>query len=234
LRGSADSVRWLGSGRYEIRDFKTGVTLDEYGQIKGGIVLQLHAYGLLLLECLPGAEVRLVVDDGQEREVPFDLEERQRAKETIISMTASMPKAGSVAVDDLARPGIGCVTCSIRHVCSAYRATAPIWWKHYPTGVDRLPNDVWGTALEVTGEGDVDVILRDDAGRRIRVDGVAARHQISSSLVERQIWLFGLEATGATRGFDGSRFHPRAFHELPRDRMERRAWALHVFETSND
>jgi len=86
--------------------------------------------------------------------------------------------------------------------------------------------------LDVVGDGRVDVILRDEAGRRVRVDGVDARHGVSSALVGKSIWFFGLEATGATRGFDGGRFHPRSLHELPRDRMERRAWALHVFGES--
>jgi hypothetical protein len=83
--------------------------------------------------------------------------------------------------------------------------------------------------VEVVGESRVDVVLRDDAGRRVRIDGLDPRHGITSTLVGNRIWFFGLEATGATRGFDGTRFHPRSFHELPRDRLERRAWALHVF-----
>jgi hypothetical protein len=84
-------------------------------------------------------------------------------------------------------------------------------------------------SLDVIGEGRVDVVLRDAAGRRVRIDGLDPRHGLTSVLVGKSVWFFGLEATGATRGFDGGRFHPRAFHELPRDRMERRAWALHVF-----
>ena len=83
--------------------------------------------------------------------------------------------------------------------------------------------------MEVLGTGRVDVVLRDDAGRRVRIDGLDPRHGITSSQIGKRMWLFGLEATGATRGFDGARFHPRSFHELPRDRMERRAWALQVF-----
>jgi hypothetical protein len=74
--------------------------------------------------------------------------------------------------------------------------------------------------------------LKDDAGRRVRVDGLDVRHGVTPKAVGRRIWLFGLEATGPTRGFDGARFHPRSFHELPRDRLERRAWALDVFGES--
>jgi len=41
--------------------------------------------------------------------------------------------------------------------------------------------------------------------------------------------MFNLESSGAGRDFDGHRFHPRAFHEHPRDRRERRAWRLQVY-----
>lgn len=183
----------------------------------------------MLLERRPGCEVRLVVDDGAEREVPFNADARRRAKRVLEDLLEAMPPAGPATADELAAPGKGCWGCAVRHVCPAYRATAPKWWRQYPEGVGRLSNDTWGTALEVIGDGRVDIVLRDEAGRRVRVDGVDIRHGVSSALVGKRIWFFGLEATGATRGFDGGRFHPRSFHELPRDRMERRAWMLHVF-----
>lgn len=234
LRGKADRIRRLGPRMLEVRDFKTGATLDEHGEIKESIALQLQAYGLLLLESQRGTDVRLVVDDGEEREVPFDFDARRKATDEVMRITGSMPPAGLASAEELAHPGSSCLACSVRHVCPAYRANAPAWWKQYPSGIDRLSNDVWGTVLEVLGEGRVDLVLRDDAERRVRIDGLGDRHGITSSFAGKRIWLFGLEATGATRGFDGARFHPRSFHELQRDRMERRAWALQVFlETEN-
>lgn len=229
LRGKADRIRQLGPNSFEVRDFKTGVTLDEYGEVKAEIALQLWAYGFMLLERRPGCEVRLVVDDGSEREVPFDLGARTRAKRALQELIEVMPPAGPSAAGTLAVPGKGCWGCDARHVCPAYRASAPEWWLQYPETIDRLSNDTWGTVVEIIGDGRVDVLLRDDAGRRVRVDGVDSRHGVVSELIGKRIWFFGLEATGATRSFDGARFHPRSFHELPRDRMERRAWALHVF-----
>ncbi|KYG06935.1 hypothetical protein BE21_31965 [Sorangium cellulosum] len=214
---------------FEVRDFKTGATLDGRGEVKEEIALQLRAYGLMLLERRPGADVRLVVDDGEEREIPFDTEARRVATDVLRRIADAMPRPGVARTEELAAPGKSCWGCPIRHVCPAYRASAPDWWKQYPAGIERLSNDVWGTVLEVLGEGRVDVILRDDARRRVRIDGLDPRHGITSRLVGNRIWFFGLEATGATRGFDGTRFHPRSFHELPRDRLERRAWALHVF-----
>ncbi len=229
LRGKADSVRQIGSREFEVRDFKTGVVLDEHGEVKSAIALQLWAYGFMLLERRPSSEVRLVVDDGSEHEVVFDAAARVRARGVLEEMLQSMPPQGASTTDELAVPSKGCWGCQVRHVCPAYRSTAPRWWKQYPDGLDRISNDIWGTVLEVIGEGRVDVVLRDEAGRRVRVDGVDARHGVSSVFVGKRIWFFGLEATGATRGFDGARFHPRSFHELPRDRMERRAWSLQVF-----
>lgn len=229
LRGKADRVRQLGSREFEIRDFKTGVALDDRGEVKPEIALQLWAYAFMLLERRPGCDVRLVVDDGAEREVAFDADARTRAKRVLDELLEGMPPVGPSTAGKLADPGKGCWGCQVRHVCPAYLAAAPQWWRQYPDRVDRLPNDVWGTVLDVVGEGRVDVVLRDAAGRRVRIDGLDPRHGLTSVLVGKNVWFFGLEATGATRGFDGGRFHPRSFHELPRDRMERRAWALHVF-----
>ncbi len=148
LRGKADRIQRLGPRILEVRDFKTGATLDEQGEIKEGIALQLQAYGLLVLEAQPGADVRLVVDDGEEREVPFDAEARRKAMDEVMRITSSMPPAGHASAEELPRPGTSCLGCSVRHVCPAYRAHAPAWWKQYPSNIDRLSNDVWGTALE--------------------------------------------------------------------------------------
>ena len=229
LRGQADRIRQIGTREFEVRDFKTGAVLDEQGEIKREIAIQLQAYGLLLLERRPGAEVRLVVDDGEEREVPFDPETRRAIKDELGRLTGSMPPAGPASANQLASTGRSCFSCPVRHVCPSYRADAPNWWRQYPSGVERLSSDVWGTVQEVVGEGRVDLVLRDEAGRRVRIDGLDDRHGITQVCLGTRLWFFGLEATGAARGFDGARFHPRSFHELPRDRLERRAWALQMF-----
>jgi RecB family exonuclease len=156
LRGKADRIRQLGPRVFEVRDFKTGATLDDQGEIKGGIALQLQAYGLMLLERRPGAEVRLVVDDGEEREVPFDAEARRIARDMLRGILDDMPPAGPTPAEELAVPGKSCWGCPIRHVCPAYCANAPAWWKQYPAGVERLSNDIWGMVLEVLGQNRVD------------------------------------------------------------------------------
>ena len=75
----------------------------------------------------------------------------------------------------------------------------------------------------------MDVTLEDSAGRRVRIDRLAHRHGITASYVGRVLWLFDLESPVPGRDFKGHRYHPRVFHELPRDRRERRAWGAQVF-----
>ncbi len=230
LRGSADRVRLVGHRQIEVRDFKSGVTLTEDGTIKEDIVLQLQAYGLLVLEQRPGFEVRLVVDDGTEREIPFDNNSRSEARARLERITGSMPRAGQVSAASVARAGQSCWGCPVRHVCSSYREIAPHWWKRQPSDIDRLPSDTWGTVIESSESGTV--VLRDFADRRVRISCIDARHGVISP--GERAFFFGLESSGLTRGFDGARYHPRSFHELPRDRLDRRAWSLNIFLETGD
>jgi len=228
LRGRADLVRRIDQDVFEVRDYKSGGVLDGDGEVKREIALQLQAYGLLVLEREPRATVRLIVDDGTDREVEFGPEAQAEAAEAIMAITTIMPLPAIVPVATLARPGDACWGCPIRHICSAYRGQAPEWWTRYPPELSSAPLDVWGQVLEHrAGEGQV-IVLRDGANRRVRVTGVDSRHGLSDS-VGKQLWFFGLEATGASRGFDGTRFHPRSFHEQPRDALERRAWTTVVY-----
>lgn len=228
LRGRADLVRRVEGNVLEVRDYKTSGVLDGNGEVKSDIALQLRAYGLLVLEREPRATVRLIVDDGTDREVEFGPDEQADAEATISAVTAGMPPAGIVSAAALAMPGDACWGCAIRHTCPAYRAQAPSWWTNYPPELSSAPLDTWGDVLERReGAGQV-LVLRDAASRRVRVSGVDPRHGLANAIGKR-IWFFGLAATGSSRGFDGTRFHTRSFHELPRDTLERRAWATMAF-----
>jgi hypothetical protein len=232
LGGQADRVRALGAHSYEIRDYKSGNAVDNDGEVKPAIQIQLRAYGLLVLELDPKASVRLVVDDGGERDVAFDATAQAQAREEILDIVARVPPPGTVDARDLARPGAGCHGCPIRHVCPAYREAAPAWWRSIPSDVQRVPDDIWGTLTEVLSNPEtlrVDLLLADVAGRRVRIDGLDARHDAAGIPTRSRVWLFGLQATGRPRGYDGKRFHPRVFHELPRDAHERRAWSTILF-----
>jgi hypothetical protein len=230
LKGTADRIRRIGPAAYEIRDYKTGATLDADGGIRAEIVLQLQAYGLMFLENAPaGSGLRLIVDDGTDREVPFGPEDRAAARATLGQIMDAMPGPGDTPAQALASPGAACWRCSFRHGCGPYLAAAPRWWKDRPDAFEGIPSDVWGQVTELRGDGPVDVVLLDDAGRRVRIRGVHDRHGLTPEAVGQRLWFFGLMASGVTQGFDGTRFHPRTFHELPRDRKEHRAWALMLF-----
>jgi hypothetical protein len=233
LGGQADRIRKVGSHAYEVRDFKSGTVLDDAGEVKAAIQLQLRAYGLIVLDLDPMASVRLVVDDGDERDVAFDAAAQVQAREEVLRIVERVPPPGAVEAKRLATPGAGCLGCSIRHVCLAYREAAPTWWRSYPGDVERVPDDIWGTTIEVIPQRDassVDMLLTDAAGRRVRVDALDGRHGARRFPAGSRVWLFGLQATGRSRGYDGKRFHPRVFHELPRDALERRAWSALVLE----
>lgn len=230
VKGRADRVRRLSADTYEIRDFKSGAVLDDDGGVEESIALQLQAYGLMFLEAEPGAKVVLVVDIGKEISVAFDEAARGRARDRIEALLESVPAAGRHALAKITKPGTDCLGCLARHQCKAYIAQAPSWWLAYPEKGERVSHDSWGTVTAAShGVGGVDVTLEDAAGRRIRIDRLDRRHGITASHIGRVLWLFDLESSGPAMNFKGQRFHPRVFHELPRDRRERRAWRAQVF-----
>lgn len=230
LKGRADRIRRVAAESYEIRDYKSGAVLDDDGEVKESIALQLQAYGLMFLEAMPSAEVMLIVDVGREIHVGFDQATRARARERIEALLAPVPEEGHYPMESLAKPGADCLGCRIRHRCRAYLTQVPTWWLAYPDKSARIPYDSWGTVQAVNaGAGGTDVMLEDAAGRRVRVDRLAHRHGITASSVGRALWLFDLESPGPGRDFKGNRYHPRVFYELPRDRRDRRAWGAQVF-----
>ena len=229
LRGSADRVRRMSANEFEIRDFKSGSIFADDGAIKLEIKLQLQAYGLMVVERHPRAVVRLLVDDGHEHEVEFNAAAREEARRTIMSITNTVPQAGLVETSELTSPGPGCWGCSVRHVCNAYRTAAPGWWNEYPVDLPTISRDTWGTVSEIRAGPTVDAVVRDAAGRRVRIDRLDTRHGIAHVDIGQKLWMFDLESTVVSRDFSGNRFHPRGFHELPRDRRERRAWRLQIY-----
>jgi RecB family exonuclease len=230
LRGRADRISRVGRNAFEIRDYKTGSVLDEAGRVKEEVALQLRAYGLMILEHHPTASVRLIVDDGLDHEVEFDEAARIAALKAIEDIVARMPAAGILQIDRTARPGAGCFGCRVRHICPPYRAAAPRWWAEYPAEINRIPNDTWGSVVEIVHTSNtVQVMLMDEAGRRVRIDGLERRHGLTDGLIPERVLFFELEASGPARDFNGRKFHPRSFHEIARDRRERRAWNTQSF-----
>jgi hypothetical protein len=230
LRGKPDLIRFRGPANLEIRDFKSGLIWQEDGKLKASIALQMHAYGLLIAEREPGTTIKLVVDDGEAIEVPFDHETRTRARNRIDGLFLGLEAGRRVNAGELASPGSDCSMCAIRHLCPAYRAAAPLWWRALPQDLERIPEDTWGniTAVE-TGSFGVRVRLTDAAGRSVQIDSLSPRHGFEFDDIGRSVWFFGLTVRGHGRSPDGIRFQPHNFFEFPRDGRDRRAWALEVF-----
>jgi len=204
--------------------------LDDDGEVKDSVALQLQAYGLMFLEARPGAELVLVVDVGNDIRVAFDSAARDRTRERIEAVLTLFPTAGLHSMGELATPGPDCLGCGVRHRCSSYLAQAPSWWLAYPDTSARISYDNWGTITAMNeGADGINVTLENAAQRPVRIDRLDRRHGLTSAHLGRTIWLFELESPGSGRNFKGQRYHPRVFHELPRDRHERRAWGAQVF-----
>jgi len=230
LRGKPDLVRRRSPKDIEIRDFKSGVIWQGDGRLKESIVLQMYAYGLLIDERERGAEIELVVDDGEGVAVPFDRENRVRVRNMFAGLLSGLEAGKRVNAEELASPGADCGTCAIRHLCPAYRAAAPLWWRTFPKASERIPHDTWGsiTGVETSSSG-VRIRLADAAGRSVQIDNLDARHGFGTDDVGRYVWFFGLTVRGYGRSPDGIRFQPHNFFELPRDGGDRRAWTVEVY-----
>lgn len=229
LRGAADRVRKVDGNTVEIRDYKTGEIFEYDGSLKPAIVIQMQAYGLMAMESSGVTDVHLIVDDGDEHELPFTRDIQAEARERLVAIVEQLPEAGLQQAMDFASPGSDCFGCAIRHTCAAYLNVAPSWWKSYPASVDRLPHDTWGELVDIHQGSSNTVLLKDEAGRRVRIDGVDKRHGIQPESIGRKFYFFNLQATGSCRDFGGRRFHPSSFHEHARDSSERRAWSAEVF-----
>lgn len=230
LHGRADRIDREPDGVWVVRDYKTGSSLGPDGEIRGDYAFQMQCYGLMIRDEAPGSTVRLIVDDGEEHEVPFDMEVESHVRKRVGALVAAMPPAhATVAATSLAKPGAACAICSFRLSCASYRDAAPCWWRECPEGVDRIPGDTWGNVVSVTAKGTMSLILEDVAGRRVSVARLDARHELEGIEPGLPLWLFALNASGRGRRPDGRRYYPRNFYEMPRDRWERRAWGATVY-----
>ena len=230
LRGRPDVVRWLGYNRLEVRDFKSGAIVDADGNMMESIRLQLWAYGLMILDEFPKVIVELIVDDGADHRIPFGQTEQRIAADQISEKLRGLSVDAEMSSAEIARPGQACVSCGIRHICSAYKTAAPEWWRSVPDGMKQLPNDSWGTLLEIEERDEsMRVRIEDVARRTVAIDTLSHRHGISTDSLGKPFAFFNLAPRGRSRSPDGIAFHPHNFYELPRDNYERRAWSAEVF-----
>jgi hypothetical protein len=226
LTGRADLVE-REPGKVTIRDLKTGRVLDDDAKILPHVERQMRLYGLMARRVWPDAEVRLVVDDGTEREVSFQKDEEDTLVNWLDAVLARLPSDETLATDSLATPGEACEGCAHRHLCPAYRSAAPQFWR--TDTVFRLPLDTWGELVNIAPRpnSQCDLTLADAANRIVKIFGVLEARVSELSTGDR-VWLFGLR-TRDRRGGPESWRHPRNFFEIADDDPFARAWALQTF-----
>jgi RecB family exonuclease len=228
LRGRADLIERTG-GDVVVRDLKTGRVVTNDGDVLPHIERQLRLYGAMAHALWPSARVSLVVDHGTEREVAFAPEHEADVLTWLSDVLRRLPPDWEMEAEPLATPGVACEGCGQRHVCPAYRRSAPDHWRAEASV--RMPLDTWGEVLNIMVRhgGTVDLTLRDAAGRIVKVFGLAA-FRVFSIQPGDEIWLFGLRTRDRRGGVETSR-HPHNFFEVADDDMFARAWTLEVFGT---
>jgi RecB family exonuclease len=225
IAGRADVVE-RSRGQVTIRDLKTGRVTEADGAVRPHLARQLRVYGLMARRQAPAAVVRLVVDDGTERDVPFGPHEEAETETWVKATVARVPSGVPVAAERLARFGPACDGCGFRHVCPEYRRRAPEAGRSGAT--HRLPLDTWGTLAEVGGAGDRRRLrLVDAAGRSVSVTGLLPA-RTTEWVAGQRVYLFGLRTRDRHVGQDVVR-QPLNFHETTVDDRHDRAWALAAF-----
>jgi hypothetical protein len=226
LKGRIDLVE-RNANEIRIMDLKSGSTFDADGEIKPNIALQLLIYGVMAQTLDPGALIFLVINNGTEHPVPFDLETLEQTKEWLCSMVSSLVPGTIAYAEDYATVGPDCRWCGIRHRCERYLRDAPNLWTREMEW--RLPMDTWGTleALLPKSNGLNDLTLLDAGGRHVKVFNVRETHLKELSL-RKKLWLFEVASSRpALRG--NSWRHPLNFYEIDESDISNRAWSLQVF-----
>jgi hypothetical protein len=231
LMGRSDRIRRGGGGSLTITDFKTGQIFGTDGAILESIQRQLFLYALLAEEGAPGAAIQLAVESPVGRfDLEWNVDSRARAHAIITQITARLPAGAIVRAAETARPGEECRRCSLRPACAAYLNAAPLWWKELPFDLTAPPTDTWGTlVLMNTTDNRSTIEILDDADRRVKITGLRFQPGFERLSPSDRIYAFSLEATGGGKGWDGTRFHPHTFHEIPPDRHSKRAWSATLF-----
>lgn len=225
LRGRADVIQ-RAAGNVVIRDLKTGRVLTNDGEVLPHIERQMRLYGTMAHALWPSAQVSLVVDHGIEREVGFSRDHETDVLAWLSDVLVRLPPESEVDAEALATPGEACEGCAHRHICPAYRKSAPSFWLGEVPA--RMPLDTWGEVVTIGARGDLaDITLRDAAGRIVKVFGLAT-FRVSSTQPGDAMWLFGLR-TQDKRGGPESWRYPRNFFEVPDDDPYARAWTVQSF-----
>jgi RecB family exonuclease len=229
LKGRADRISRLPDGTIEVRDHKTGEIFDTSGALDASVQDQLRCYGLMLLESDSTSTIRLVVDDGDDHEIPFTTTDRRKLKRRLTELGQELPAGSQMIAANLASPGKACLSCPFRHRCRAYLDTEPRMWaasKH-----PAIPRDTWGKVIghSVDANSTFGIVLRDAAGRSIRVDRLDTARWSMPPDIGTYLWAFNLESPISRSRARAANLHPAVFHECPADSTQNRAWSLQLY-----
>jgi RecB family exonuclease len=209
LSGRPDLIELDEDGTHHITDFKTGNLLDRAGKPKEDYALQMRLYALMLQEIDESARVRLWLEGSARVEIPWNEGHAEETLEQLLSVIKQLPTGRVLSANSFARTGTQCGSCRIRHRCSRYRNVAPVWWTEKSSRVKVAPFDIWGDvqAVAAEGEGPVEMLLLDAAGRQVRVAGICAQ---DVRLGDR-VWFFDLQPTQRLP-HHGLFVHPQNLH----------------------
>jgi hypothetical protein len=232
LTGRIDRIVRGRNGETEIVDYKTKLKLDALGDVPKEVRIQLELYGLLVAmhEHGPSIRLRVSVIGGGEFQVPLGDQWKLKRLEWLKQLAGRVPKNVEVRADELAVPSPNCVGCHIRHQCSSYLEAAPSAWKQRTLAIP-WPLDTWGDVIKVdiAQGGQLNILLRDAAGRLVRVTGLLSAFVESPIRSGDKLWCFSLH-TGKPPQTSTATPHPANFFETPTDRRGKRAYSLAVFK----
>ena len=229
LAGRADQIVTAPDGHFEVVDFKSGQLFDEEGELLAELAMQVRLYALAAEEST-SQPIRLFLEGGERREVPWDHGERVDVSARLQEILSDLPQGMHRNAAELASPGPQCVRCRIRPQCQRYLDSAPTLWRD-PRIAGFLPLDTWGRVVTIEQSGAAQAIeLRDPNNDLIVVRGLDTDGWANPLQLDDSIYLFGLERTENRRSH-GLVSRPRNFHERPPDggRRLRRAEAPLVF-----
>lgn len=225
VRGKIDLLEQIDADTIEIREYKSGPTLepDDDGELvpKPEYAEQLYLYALVVAKRFPRKRLRLVLEGPSgETELIWD-DAREQYVSSLLAEVRERVQQGPVA-----NPGPAqCRRCSRRHRCSAYLSDAPQWWTQHYEPRERPPFDIWGAVLEIQSRPNGwSVDLMGAHGRPVTVTGLDARHQWNEVQPGEHLYFFNLQPSGMAHRWPVA---PSNYHES--STAEDRSWALAVF-----
>jgi hypothetical protein len=170
-----------------------------------------------------------VVSGAGTTTVTFSPEDIKNTRAWLKERVSTLPDGVQVEANSLAVIGPQCRGCTARLVCPAYRNAVSELWKRKDLDME-LPVDIAGSVLEVESSAEHTTLrIEDLAGRVVKIHRLSAPTYLPVHFARHSVfWFFNL-ASNEARPLRGTWRHPRNFHDLPGNALERRAWTIQVY-----